>query len=93
LLERFDRDRDGALNSEEWELARAAARRQVVGSMLTKPPTPVQSVLSKPADGRAFLLSASDGASLARRLRRQALAGIGACVGSSAVLAWMVAHV
>jgi len=93
LLERFDRDRDGILNSEEWELARAAARQQVVGSMLAKPPTPVQSVLSKPADGRAFLLSASDGASLARRLRRQAFAGFAACAGSSAVLAWMVAHV
>lgn len=93
LLERFDRDRDGVLNSDEWELARAAARQQVVGSMLAKPPTPVLSVLSKPADGRAFLLSASDGASLARRLRRQALTGFAACVGSSAALAWMVVHV
>src|SRR5208337_5424219 len=31
---------------------------------------------SKPADGRAFLLSASDGESLARGLRRKAVAGL-----------------
>jgi hypothetical protein len=93
LLERFDRDRDGALNGEEWELARAAARQQVVGGMLAKPTPPTISVLAKPEDGRAFLLAASDGASLARRLRRQALTGFAACVGSSVALAWMVAHV
>ncbi|MGO9036824.1 MAG: GIDE domain-containing protein [Steroidobacteraceae bacterium] len=93
LLERFDRDRDGVLNGEEWELARAAARQQVLGGMLAKPTAPTVSVLAKPADGRAFLLAASDGASLARRLRRQAFAGFAACAGSSAALAWMVAHV
>ncbi len=93
LLERFDRDRDGVLNGEEWELARTAARQQVLGGMLAKPAAPTVSVLAKPADGRAFLLAASDGASLARRLRRQALAGFAACACSSAALAWMMAHV
>jgi hypothetical protein len=93
LLERFDSDHDGALNADEWDRARAAARQQVVGSMAAQPPTPSQSVLSKPADGRAFLLSASDGESLARRLRRRAITGFAACLGSSAALAWMVAHV
>ncbi len=93
LLERFDRDGDGILNDDEWNLARAAARQQVLGGMLAKPTAPAVSVLAKPADGRAFLLAASDGASLARRLRRQALTGFAACAGSSAALAWMAAHV
>jgi E3 Ubiquitin ligase len=93
LLERFDRDRDGVLGGDEWDLVRAAARQQVAGSMLAKPPAPTLCVLSKPEDGRAFLLSASDGATLARRLRRQALTGFAACLGSSAALAWMAAHV
>lgn len=93
LLERFDQDRDGVLNGAEWDQARAAARRQAVAGMLSKPPAPTHSVLSKPDDGRAFLLSASDGAALAHRLRLQALTGFGACLVSSAALAWMVAHV
>ncbi|MGO9514031.1 MAG: GIDE domain-containing protein [Steroidobacteraceae bacterium] len=93
LLERFDRNHDGVLDDAEWEQARAAARGEVAGRMVVQPQTPGMSVLSKPADGRAFLLSASNGESLARRLRRNAIAGIGACVCSSAALLWMVWHV
>jgi hypothetical protein len=44
-------------------------------------------------DGRAFLLAASDGESLAQRFRRRALAGISGFVGTSAVLTWMLTHV
>jgi hypothetical protein len=93
LLERFDLDRDGMLNGAEWDAARKAARQQAAGGMLAKPPAPTQNVLCNPQDGRAFLLSASDDASLAHRLRLQALAGLAACLASSAALAWVVAHV
>jgi hypothetical protein len=92
LLERFDLNHDGVLGSDEWDRARAAARQEVVGNMVAQPQTPGCSVLSKPADGRAFILSASDGVSLARRLRRKAIAGVAACLGSSAAVGWMVAH-
>jgi hypothetical protein len=50
-------------------------------------------VLAKPADGRAFLLAACDGDSLARKFRLRALAGIGGFVGSSVALTWMLLHV
>jgi hypothetical protein len=93
LLERFDRDHDGVLDNDEWDRARAAARQQVASSMVAEPQTPGLCVLSVPADGRPFLLAASDGAFLARRLRRKAIAGIGTCLGSAAAIAWMVAHV
>jgi hypothetical protein len=43
-------------------------------------------------DGRVFLLAASDGESLAQRFRRRALAGLGAFVGSTAALTWMLTH-
>jgi hypothetical protein len=49
--------------------------------------------LAKPADGRAFLLSASNGQSLARRLRRNAVAGLAAALSSGAALLWMMKHV
>jgi hypothetical protein len=50
-------------------------------------------VLADPADGRSFLLAACDGKSLARRLRRRALAAIGGFLASSATLTWMLTHV
>jgi hypothetical protein len=90
LLERFDTNHDGILESDEWDRARAAARQQIVDGMVVEPQAPGLSVLSKPADGRAFLLSASDGRSLAQRLRRNAMVGAAACVGSSAALVWMM---
>jgi hypothetical protein len=93
LLERFDRNHDGVLDGDEWDQARTAAHRQIIDGMAKQPETPGMSILSKPADGRAFLLSASNGQSLARRLRRNALTGIAAALGSGAALVWMATHV
>jgi E3 Ubiquitin ligase len=98
LLERFDSNHDGVLDGDEWEWARAAARQEVVEHMVVQsqrqpqPQTSGSCVLSKPADGRAFLLAASDGGLLARRLRWKALGGIAACLGSSAAFGWVVTH-
>jgi E3 Ubiquitin ligase len=93
LLARFDSNHDGALSAAEWDQARATARRQVLDARaaVTRPPS--LNVLANPADGRAFLLAASDGETLARKFRRRALAGIGGFVGSSAALTWMLLHV
>lgn len=93
LLARFDSNHDGTLSSDEWDQARAAARRQVLAGRAADMQPPSLNVLAEPADGRSFLLAASDGESLARRLRRRALAGIGGFVGSSAALTWMLMHV
>jgi E3 ubiquitin ligase len=92
LLARFDSDHDGTLSSGEWEQARAAARKQVLERRTTQAPPPSMNVLGDPTDGRAFLLAASEGQSLARRFRRRALAGMGGFVGSSAALTWMLTH-
>jgi hypothetical protein len=92
LLERFDSNHDGVLQSEEWDRARAAARQQVVDQMLPSS-TPGPSVLSKPTDGRAFLLSASDGRSLASRLRRKAILGTAAGFGSGIAMVWILTRV
>jgi hypothetical protein len=92
LLERFDTNHDGVLQSEEWDRARAAARQQVVDQMVPSA-TPGLSVLSKPQDGRAFLLSASDGRSLASRLRRNAILGTAAGFGSGIALVWILIRV
>ncbi len=74
LLKRFDRDGDGTLNATEWEQAREAARNQVL-SQRAQAPTVKQ--MTKPRDGRAYLIAASDPAHLAQRYRWQAAAGLG----------------
>jgi hypothetical protein len=93
LLARFDTDHDGTLSPAEWEQARAAARRQVQETRAAEVRPPPVNVLADPVDGRAYLLAASDGESLARRFRRRALAAISWFVGSSAALTWMLTRV
>jgi E3 Ubiquitin ligase len=93
LLARFDSDHDGIISPTEWQQAREAARRQVLEARAHEVRPPSLSVLADPADGRAFLLTASDGHSLAQRFRRQALAAIGVFVGSAALLTWMLTNV
>ena len=92
LLARFDSNHDGTLSSEEWDQARTAARQQVLKERMSETRPPSLNVLAHPADGRAFLLAASDGESLAQRFRRRALAGLGGFVGSTAALTWMLTH-
>ncbi|MDB6085161.1 MAG: hypothetical protein JWN43_3042 [Gammaproteobacteria bacterium] len=89
LLERFDADRDGVLSPDEWDKARSAAREQVA-SNLASAAAPELNVLSKPTDGRSFMLAACDEQTLARRMRLRAAAGITAFVGSSFALTWML---
>jgi hypothetical protein len=93
LLARFDANHDGTLSAAEWEQARMAARQQVQAAHAADPRPASVNVLADPMDGRAFLLAACDGGSLAQRFRRRALAGIGGFVGSSAALTWMLTHV
>ena len=89
LLARFDTDHDGVLSAVEWDRARAAAREQVVAAG-AEAEAPGLNVLSKPEDGRAFLLAASDEQTLARRLRRQAAAGVVGFIASASALTWML---
>jgi E3 Ubiquitin ligase len=90
LLARFDTDHDGVLSAVEWDRARAAAREQVVAAAGAEAAAPGLNVLSKPEDGRAFLLAASDEQTLARRLRRQAAAGVVGFIASASALTWML---
>jgi hypothetical protein len=90
LLARFDSNHDGIISGEEWDRARAEAQRQVLDGRTAETLPPSINLLAEPADARSFLLAASDGESLARRLRLRALAGVGGFVGSSAALTWML---
>jgi len=57
LLSRFDLDKDGRVDLNEWELARRQARREVEANHRETRATSGTHTLRKPADGRLFLLS------------------------------------
>jgi len=93
LLKRFDTNHDGVLSSDEWERARQAAREQVMASKAAEPPRPKLNVLGKPADGRAFLLSAFDAHKLAARLRVKAMLGLVAFLAAVGTLTGVLTRV
>jgi E3 Ubiquitin ligase len=89
LLRRFDANHDGQIDAAEWEQVRAAARAEVIAKRGAREREPTVAVLAQPADGRAFLLSDSDQASLARRFKLQAAAGTACFVLSMGALMWI----
>jgi hypothetical protein len=67
LRERFDLNRDGDVSLAEWQLARAAARREVLREREILLAEPGVQVMRKPPDGRPFLLANLDAGKLAAR--------------------------
>jgi hypothetical protein len=90
LLARFDANHDGQIDASEWEQVRAAARAEVLAKRSVKEAAPTVAVLAQPADGRPFLLSDSDQATLSRRFHLQAAAGIVFFVASMGALTWIL---
>lgn len=67
LLERFDSNRDGTLDLQEWEAARIEARREVEKQHAATREGVGVHLLCKPADGRVFILAAELPEKLGRR--------------------------
>lgn len=76
LLRRFDADGNGAIDMAEWENARNAARLEVEAQFRKRLLSPELHVLSRPTDGRPFILSVLPETHLTRRFRCFALAGL-----------------
>ena len=57
LTARFDMNRDGTIDSWEWEAARVAAQEEVRARRLQRGAGPEMHVLCRPADKRPFMLS------------------------------------
>jgi hypothetical protein len=75
LLERFDTDRDGNINANEWQQLRAAAADEIMQGKALLPPT--VDVLRRTNDvNRPFMLIARRQADLVRRLYWQAIGAL-----------------
>jgi hypothetical protein len=57
LLARFDLDKNGILDMQEWALARSAARREAEKRVTQARSEPDTNYLVRPNDGRLFLIS------------------------------------
>lgn len=76
LLHRFDTNRDGDIDLQEWEVARKAAIAQVRAEQVERSIAPDLHVLSAPRDGRPFILSTKTEHELTRGLRRRGIAAV-----------------
>lgn len=74
LLQRHDRNGDGALDAEEWEQVRHAARQEVGQRHQALRATPEIHYVGRPEDGRLFLISSLPPTTLVRRFRLWAIA-------------------
>lgn len=83
LLNRFDLDRDGKVDLKEWELARRQARREVEANHREARATSGTHTLSKPGDGRLYLLSNYLPDRLQASFLRWAWAHAVICIGAS----------
>lgn len=88
LLARFDANRDGAIDLDEWEEARRQAKAEVARQHREiRLAGNVAHVLRRPADGRLFLLTNVEPARLARRYRNWAWAHLAVLLAAAAAFA------
>ena len=89
LRERFDSNRDGTIDAEEWERARAAARQEAGRDYAENLKRGQLHTLARPENGRFFLLSNLEEFGLLRRYRwraRMGFAGFMLCGGAALIM-------
>jgi len=90
LLKRFDLDNDGTLNSQEWLLARSAARREVAKMMREEQEQPDIDIISRPREGELFLISNLDQDKLSRRYLLWSWAHLAIFFGALGGIGWVL---
>lgn len=90
LLKRFDLDNNGTLDLQEWMLARQAAKREVAKRMQEAQAAPDIHLMSKPRDGRLFLISSLDPYDLARRYMLWSWAHLLVFIAALIALSWLI---
>ena len=76
LVERFDEDRDGRVDMDEWERARRAAEALVADHVAKAAMKPDVDVVMKSEEDHPFILSTKSQDELTKRYRWQAFGGL-----------------
>jgi len=91
LLARFDRDGDGDIDLEEWELARQAARREAGTAQRVLLRSRIRHRLAAPDEGgHPFLISSLPQFDLVRRYRWFAALSLIPFFGGAVAVTWML---
>ncbi|MFK7886400.1 MAG: hypothetical protein AB8G16_05985 [Gammaproteobacteria bacterium] len=80
LVRRFDANRDGRIDEQEWETARREARKEVAAEHREASVAPGVNVIGAPDDARPFLIAAEHEDLVARRLWRSTIITAVVCV-------------
>lgn len=91
LHARFDLDRNGELDMQEWMLARQAAKREVSRMQREAEAQPDIHLLGPPRDGKLFLISNLTPEKLSRRYLFWSWAHLIIFFGTLAALGWLLA--
>jgi len=89
LLERFDSNRDGQIDMQEWEAARRAAEAHVIKARAARAAEPGVHLMACPPHGQPYLLSAIPEEKLLRRFRLEAAGTLLLFVIAASAAAWM----
>ncbi|MFK8029300.1 MAG: GIDE domain-containing protein [Gammaproteobacteria bacterium] len=89
LVNRFDANNDGVLDQDEWEAARAKARKQIALEKRQHAANPGINVIGAPPDRRPFLIAPLSNSDFAKKLRWKSLASLLAGILSGGVLAYV----
>lgn len=90
LLQRFDANRDGRIDLEEWEAARRAAIEEVRAEQVERSVQPDLHVLASPRDARPFILSTKSEHELTRGMRWSGLACVIVGILAGAAVAYLL---
>jgi hypothetical protein len=90
LLKRFDRNRDGQIDLDEWESVRRTATREVIREQLKEDQQPIHTLSDTGSSRRPLLISTREEFDIVRRYRIFALGTLTAffALGSAAV--WLL---
>ncbi len=90
LLQRFDANADGSIDSDEWQMARQHARREVIADRAARSADAETNIIgASNRDRYPFLISAKPQFLLVDRYRRHALYALLASLAGAGFLAWL----
>ena len=91
LVARFDRNGDGKIDLQEWNLVRAEALRKAQRHYNNQaPPSAVHTISYSPSRRQPYMIASSEPDSLSKRFRWQALFLLVASVGGAVAFVWLI---
>ncbi|WP_369958802.1 GIDE domain-containing protein [Pseudomonas benzenivorans] len=90
LLQRFDSDRNGRLDEQEWNRVRLAAQLEAEDRHRQTSQRPAQHHMGKPREAQPFILASAGEDELARQFYWQATGGALLCLAGALATAWLL---